>query len=193
MTKEMKTRLVRQLKTAMPGGESKKCKYEGKGVWEGRCVGTKEVDPCKGYEKCKSYRPDCQTNADRIRAMSDEQMVRNNIRLSYRCDIDYDYDGKPYENWKQYYETSDGSAFYEEKDAMNRKKILQFPSYNVSLGEAVSIVKYKLDDDSISIPSKVLATKAVAEMETHNSITKNDLVNALRWLFEHYDFEEDRT
>lgn len=27
----------------------------------------------------------------------------------------------------------------------------------------------------------------------HISITKNDLVNALRWLFEHYDFEEDRT
>lgn len=71
---------------------------------------------------------------------------------------------------------------------MNRKKNLQFPSYNVSLGEAVSIVKYKLDDDSISIPSKVLAIQAVAEMETHNSITKNDLVNALRWLFEHYDF-----
>ena len=79
---------------------------------------TKDADPCKGYEKCKSYRPDCQTNADRIRAMSDEQMVRTNIRLSYRCDIDYDYDGKPYENWKQYYETSDGSAFYEEKDAV---------------------------------------------------------------------------
>ena len=71
---------------------------------------------------------------------------------------------------------------------MDRKKNLQFPSYNVSLGEAVSIVKYKLDDDSISIPSKVLAIQAVAEMETHNSITKNDLVNALRWLFEHYDF-----
>lgn len=71
---------------------------------------------------------------------------------------------------------------------MNRKKNLQFPSYNVSLGEAVSIVKYKLDDDSISIPSKVLAIQAVAEMETHNSITKNDLVDALRWLFAHYDF-----
>ena len=52
-----------------------KCKYEGNGVWEGRCVGTKEVDPCKGYEKCKSYRPDYQTNADRIRAMSDEEMA----------------------------------------------------------------------------------------------------------------------
>lgn len=71
---------------------------------------------------------------------------------------------------------------------MDRKKNLQFLSYNVSLGEAVSIVKYKLDNDSISIPSKVLAIQDVAEMETHNSITKNDLVNALRWLFEHYDF-----
>lgn len=52
-----------------------KCKYEGNGVWEGKCIGTKEVDPCKGYEKCKSYRPDCQTNADRIRAMSDEELA----------------------------------------------------------------------------------------------------------------------
>ena len=88
-----------------------------------------------------------------------------------------------------------GSVSQRKENSMNRKKILQFPSYNVSLGEAVSIVKYKLDDDSISIPSKVLATKAVAEMETHNSITKNDLVNALRWLFEHYDLRrtEHRT
>ena len=62
-------------KTAMPGGGSMKCKYEGSGVWEGRCVGTREVDPCKGYEKCKSYCPDCQTNADRIRALSDEDLA----------------------------------------------------------------------------------------------------------------------
>ena len=52
-----------------------KCKYEGNGVWEGRCVGTKEVEPCKGYEKCKSYCPDYQTNADRIRSMSDEELA----------------------------------------------------------------------------------------------------------------------
>lgn len=51
-----------------------KCKYEGSGVWECRCIGTREVDPCKGYEKCKSYRPDYQTNADRIRGMSDEEL-----------------------------------------------------------------------------------------------------------------------
>lgn len=31
----------------------------------------------------------------------------------------------------------------------------------------------------------------VAHMETHNSITKDELVEALRWLFDHYDFEED--
>lgn len=36
-----------------------KCKYEGSGAWEGRCIGTRELDPCKGYESCKNYRPDC--------------------------------------------------------------------------------------------------------------------------------------
>lgn len=62
-----------------------KCKYEGNGVWEGRCIGTKEVDPCKGYEKCKSYRPDCQTNADRIRGMSDEELVVFIDALTANC------------------------------------------------------------------------------------------------------------
>lgn len=57
------------------GGGSMKCKFEGNGIWEGRCVGTKEIDPCKGHGKCKSYRPDYQTNADRIRAMSDEELT----------------------------------------------------------------------------------------------------------------------
>ena len=95
-----------------------KCKYEGSGVWEGRCVGTKEVDPCKGYEKCKSYRPDCQTNADKIRSLSDEELAKNNVRLSYQCDIDYNWEEEPYENWNQCYETSDGSTFYDEEDAI---------------------------------------------------------------------------
>lgn len=39
---------------------------------------------------------------------------------------------------------------------MNKK--LQFPTYNVFLGEAVPIVKYHLDDDSsIPIPRKMFA------------------------------------
>ena len=52
-----------------------KCKYEGTGIWDGRCVGTKEVDPCPGYDKCKEYKPDYMTNADRIRAMTDEDLA----------------------------------------------------------------------------------------------------------------------
>ena len=53
-----------------------KCKYEGTGIWNGRCVGTKEVDPCPGYDKCKEYKPDYMTNADRIRAISDEELAK---------------------------------------------------------------------------------------------------------------------
>ena len=45
-----------------------KCKYEGTGIWNGRCTGSKEVDPCPGYDKCKQYKPNYTTNADRIRA-----------------------------------------------------------------------------------------------------------------------------
>ena len=52
-----------------------KCKYEGTGIWNGRCTGTKEVDPCPGYDKCKQYKPNYTTNADRIRAMSDEELA----------------------------------------------------------------------------------------------------------------------
>lgn len=66
--------------------------------------------------------------------------------------------------------------------------MLQFPTYNVSLGEAVLIVKYHLDDDSMPVPRKMLAIEHVAYMATHNSIAKGDLVHALRWLFDHYDF-----
>ena len=53
-----------------------KCKYEGTGIWDGRCTGTKEVDPCQGYDKCKQYKPNYTTNADRIRAMSDEELAK---------------------------------------------------------------------------------------------------------------------
>lgn len=67
-------------------------------------------------------------------------------------------------------------------------KVKPFPTYNISLGEACAIVKHNLDDESIAFPSKVIAIEKVAEMETHNSITKDELVAALRWLFRHYEF-----
>lgn len=53
-----------------------KCKYEGTGIWDGRCTGTKEVDPCPGYDKCKQYKPNYMTNAQKIRAMSDEELAK---------------------------------------------------------------------------------------------------------------------
>ena len=52
-----------------------KCKYEGSGVWEGRYVGTKEVDPCVGHEKCERFKPNFKTNADHIRSMTDEELA----------------------------------------------------------------------------------------------------------------------
>lgn len=72
---------------------------------------------------------------------------------------------------------------------MADKKVVQFPTYNVSLGDAILIVKHHLDNPDIAIQSKVLAIEQVANMETHNSITKKDLVRALWWLYDHYDFE----
>ena len=68
------------------------------------------------------------------------------------------------------------------------KSVITFPTYNMTLGEAWHIVKCQLDDDAIAIPSKVLAIEKVARMETHNSITKDDLIRSLRWLFDHYEF-----
>lgn len=70
-----------------------------------------------------------------------------------------------------------------------RKKIVSFPTHDVSLHEACYIVKYALDDDSVAYQSKVMAIEKVSEMETYNSISKNELVNALRWIFKYYDFE----
>lgn len=48
-----------------------KFKYEGTGILNGKCTGTKDVDPCQGYDKCKQYKPSYMTNADRIRSMTD--------------------------------------------------------------------------------------------------------------------------
>lgn len=65
-----------------------KCKYEGTGIWDGRCIGTKEVDPCPGYDKCKQYKPDYMTNADRFRAMSDEELV-DFFHRQIGCGVDF--------------------------------------------------------------------------------------------------------
>ncbi len=72
---------------------------------------------------------------------------------------------------------------------VHKSKIVSIPTYDVSFSEACHIVKYSLDDDSVALRSKILAIEKVSEMETYNSITKNELVSALRWIFAHYDFD----
>ena len=64
-----------------------KCKYEGTGIWNGRCTGTKEVDPCPGYDKCKEYKPDYMTNADRIRSMNDEELAEHLVDIGWDCNF----------------------------------------------------------------------------------------------------------
>lgn len=71
---------------------------------------------------------------------------------------------------------------------MTQKRVIQLPTYNVNLGDACVIVKRLINDDSIAIQTKVIAIERVARMETHNSITKDDLIKSLRWLFDHFDF-----
>lgn len=60
-----------------------KCKYEGTGIWDGRCIGTKEVDPCPGYDKCKQYKPNYTTNADRLDAMSIDEKAQFLHSIAY--------------------------------------------------------------------------------------------------------------
>lgn len=67
-------------------------------------------------------------------------------------------------------------------------KLIHFPTDHVALPDAIEIVKQRLSDETLSPQTVVCAIEQVAEMETHNSVSKNDLVNALRWLFEHYEF-----
>lgn len=74
--------------------------------------------------------------------------------------------------------------------ASKSKKIV-FPTFNVSDSKAIEIVKYGLQDNTIPPQTRLLAISRVAEMPTHNSVTKQELITALRWIFECYDFEED--
>ena len=67
-------------------------------------------------------------------------------------------------------------------------KLIPFPTDHVTLPDAIEIVKQRLSDETLSPQTVVCAIEQVAEMETHNSVSKDDLVNALRWLFEHYEF-----
>lgn len=65
--------------------------------------------------------------------------------------------------------------------------LTQFPTYNISIGKACEIVKFHLDDENISLQSKILAIEIVAGMGTINCITKDELQHALKWLYDHFE------
>lgn len=66
-------------------------------------------------------------------------------------------------------------------------KAVRFPTYNISLEDSIEIVKNHLDDPNIAEKSKALAIENVANMATHNSVSKNDLISCLRWVFSRFD------
>ena len=63
-----------------------RCHYEGTGVFEGLCLGTKEFDSCIGPGRCTAFKAEYKTNADRIRAMSDEELAEFITVAQERCD-----------------------------------------------------------------------------------------------------------
>lgn len=70
--------------------------------------------------------------------------------------------------------------------------VIPFPfpcTGNLSLGQAAEIFKYRMDDETVPIWAKVLAIEKISALETLNGITKDELKHALRWIFEHYQFE----
>lgn len=71
------------------------------------------------------------------------------------------------------------------------KNEIKFPTFNPSAGRAIEIVKHELDDPCVPIETRTAAIKRVAGMATHNSVSKDELVGALRWIFRHYDFTEE--
>lgn len=58
----------------------------------------------------------------------------------------------------------------------------------IGINLAIEIVQHCLEDNAVPLQSKIAAIERIANMPTHNSITKDELVAALRWIFEHYDF-----
>lgn len=68
--------------------------------------------------------------------------------------------------------------------------VISFPGHgNLSIGQAVGIFKYRMDDETVPIWAKVLAIEKIASFETLNGVTKDELQHALQWLFEHYQFD----
>ena len=62
----------------------------------------------------------------------------------------------------------------------------------MNIGEAYRIF-HDIDSDKYTVEEKGLAIKLILDMETHNSVTKEMLIKALRWLWnEHFEWEGEK-
>lgn len=66
---------------------------------------------------------------------------------------------------------------------------IPFPGKNVSTGQAVGIVKWRMEDETVPIWAKVRAIEKVAGFPTLNGVIKDELQGCLKWLFHHFDFD----
>lgn len=61
----------------------------------------------------------------------------------------------------------------------------------MNLGYAVAVF-HNIDSDKYTDNEKAIAIYMVMNMETHNSITKSDMLNVLKWLWhQFYIWEEE--
>ena len=67
------------------------------------------------FDQCEFQTP---SNGDRIRAMSDEEPAKHNVRESTEYVFDYDWDENPVGEYVSFWRTSDGAIFWSYEDAV---------------------------------------------------------------------------
>lgn len=152
------------------------------------------IDAKLGFE-CPSCGLVFEEKLNTCKERRDESGYRWIVAICPRCKAEMDrwYSKKLYpvemfdSDWQEKREQEEKNT---EKGKEKQNNTIVFPTFNVSFGMAVDIFKNRLQDESIPFETRILAIEKVADLETHNSITKKELVNALRWIFEHYDFSE---
>lgn len=68
-------------------------------------------------------------------------------------------------------------------------EIIKFDPRSIPIDEAVEIVRFRLYDSSIPWQRRTDAIEMITATENPGNITKEELLVAIRWLFDHYDFD----
>ena len=57
-----------------------------------RCIGTKELDQCPGFDKCPRYKPNYKTNEDWLKSLSRTELARAIVATIDICQYCADLD-----------------------------------------------------------------------------------------------------